>query len=513
MKGWESFSKSLLSLELDPVFGNPGSTELPMLRGVDKYVLTLLDSLAVGMADGYAQVTGKAAVVNLHTLPGVANSMAFIHTARLNRTPIVITAGQQDTRHAYMEPLLYHDLLSLVGDSVKFRYEIKHASEIQSVVRRAKAIAETPPMGPVFVSFPMDIMDQECPDTLPTPDRINTTPVDEAAVREISEIINRSKNPCIVGGSEIDAFGAHSALVAFVDRIGCPLYAEPLSSRSPCDSSSSQYSGDLPPASTLINLKLLQNDLVLFVGGEITLYPYLPTPLLEGKEIVIVGMNPSRRIGKSYQMNPRMFLEAVLPLVEKKGKFLRPSPSPDRTRMLREKKRMSAFYVVGKAAAQFRDYVLFDESISSTLTVREAFGYRAGSYFTAKSGQLGWALPAGTGAAMRKDKVLVIIGDGSLMYSIQTLWTAARYSIPVKILVLNNGSYNILRSYAKSFYPRVEDREFLKFDLPLKGVAEGFGIETRIAGAELEELKWLEEGRIPKVLIANVDREVPKLFL
>jgi benzoylformate decarboxylase len=113
---------------------------------------------------------------------------------------------------------------------------------------------------------------------------------------------------------------------------------------------------------------------------------------------------------------------------------------------------------------------------------------------------------------MRK-KILVVIGDGSLMYSIQALWTAARYSLPVKVLVLNNGSYNILKSYSRSFYPAVENKDFLRLGIGLQRMVEGFGVETRTADRELNDLKWLREGNTPKVLIANVDSEVPKLFL
>ena len=513
MKGWESFKASLESLELKPVFGNPGSTELPMLRGIEKYVLTLHDGLAVGMADGYSRVTGRSSVVNLHTLPGVANATAFIHTARMNRSPMVITAGQQDSRHAYLEPLLYHDLISLAGDSVKFKYEIKHASEIPNVLRRAKAIAETPPMGPVFLSFPMDVMDEEGSDSLPLPDKVNYNLLDREAVSEIAGIFNDARNPCIVVGSEIDVFGAHDAIRQFMQKAGCPVYAEPLSSRSPCDSSIPQFAGELPPASTLINLKLIQHDLILFVGGEITLYPYLPSPLLEGKKITMVGMSPSRRIGTSYAMNPKLFLENILPMINKKGNFTAPPAGSDASRLVREKKRMSAYYVLRKAARIFTDYVLFDESISATLLTRELFGYRESSFFTASGGQLGWALPAGMGASLAGKKVLVIIGDGSFMYSVQSLWTAVKYSLPIKILVLNNRSYNVLRSFSMSFYPDVQNRDFLKPDLPLTGVSEGFGIETRTAGPDLNDLDWLREGENPKVLIVNTDQEVPKLFL
>ncbi|MGB9815361.1 MAG: thiamine pyrophosphate-binding protein, partial [Thermoplasmata archaeon] len=159
MKGSEIFARVLEDLDLYPIFGNPGTTELPALRNVKDYVLTLHDSISVGMADGLTQYTGKPKAVNLHTLPGLANSLAFIYTAKMNHTPMIITAGQQDMRHMVLEPLLYYNLEMVLGDSVKYRYELRTADDVQIALKRAKIIAQTPPMGPVFISIPMNIMD------------------------------------------------------------------------------------------------------------------------------------------------------------------------------------------------------------------------------------------------------------------------------------------------------------------------------------------------------------------
>ena len=513
MKGYEIFGDAIESLGLYPVFGNPGTTEIPMLRKIKGYVLTLHDSISVGMADGAAQASGSATLVNLHDLPGVANSMAFIHTARINRSPVVITAGQQDMRHTFYDPLLYHNLLSLVGDAVKYRFEVTQASDIAPALSRARSIAMTPPMGPVFLSFPMNVMDQEASMTDLEEHDPNCAIVDIDAVKEIISRINQSRNPALVFGYEIDVFDAFEEAVNFAHAIGCPVYGEPLTNRAVYDSSDGSYAGDLLPATTLINLRLLQHDLIVFVGGDITLYPYLSSPLLPGKEVIFVGMDLSNRMGKSYFMNPRLFLSAAKEMVSRKGNFQRADDFNLATTAAREKRVMGINFVMSVARKIFEGYTVIDEAISASPVVRSTMGYSHLRYFSAKSGQLGWGIPAGMGIATVRDKVLLVIGDGSFMYTVQSLWTAKHYGIPLKILVLNNGGYNILKSYSKSYYPGLENADFFNLNLDIVSIARGFGIEAKLAGADLEEMEWLREGDAVKILVVNMNPEIPKLFL
>lgn len=503
----------LEDLDLYPLFGNPGTTELPALRNIRDYVLTLHDSISVGMADGLSQFTGKPKAVNLHTLPGLANSMAFLYTAKMNRTPLIITAGQQDMRHMVLEPLLYYNLESVVGDSVKYKYELRSTDDIAVALKRAKIIAQTPPMGPVFISMPMNVMDgesnyQKIKDYTFSNDLLN-----QEYVKLISDRIMSSKNPAIVFGYEIDMFNAFNEAEEFAEKLGCPVYGEPLSSRAVFNTSNRRFAGDLLPGSTLINLTLINNDLVVFIGGDFTLYPYLPSPVLPGKDLIFVGLNISPKLGEFYPMNPKLFLREIIKFVDKKCDYSRPKDLTFTTRVANERSSMGFNYVMNHAKKHFSDYTIVDEAISASYTVRNIFGYGPGKYFTAKSGQLGWGLPAAAGIGMVNDKVLLIIGDGSFMYTVQTLWTVKRYGIPLKVIVLKNNAYNILRSFAKSYYPDMENAPFLSFDLDIEKIAESFGIESETAGNDLKELGWLREGDYPKVLVVNVDRTVPKLFL
>lgn len=512
MKGYELFQATIKDLKSGPIIGNPGSTEIPMLRGTEDYILTLHDSISVGIADGAAQYSGRPSMVNLHTLPGVANSMAFIHTARMNRSPVIITSGQQDNRHTYYEPLLWHDLSDLVGSAVKYRYEVKSAEDIERAMKRAYSISLEPPAGPVFLSFPMDIMDQEGDFAGLDFKEPNREIVDVQAVDYVAERLRTAHNPAIVAGSEVDEFDAFTELQEFADQLGVPVYSEPLSSRAPFNSSSEMFAGDLAPATTAINMELLKHDLILNIGGDFTIYPYLPSPLLPGKKVVTVSMSPSYRYGEYIKSNPGLFLSYLMNKVDKTWGYTKHMEQGLNSVIAREKRTMGPNYVLQKVKRVFSGYTIVDEAISSSLLVRKNIGYSRRSYFTAKSGQLGWGLPAAAGIAMHNNQVLEIVGDGSLMYTVQTLWTISRYNLPVKILVLNNDGYTILKSFSSSFYPGLENAPYLSFRNDIVRISESFGVQAREADKDLNELEWLAQGEEPKLLVVNVPKSIPKLF-
>ncbi len=513
MKGSQAFAETLQSLHLLPLFGNPGTTEIPMLRSVGKYMLTLHDSIALGLADGRSQVTGKPAACNLHAMPGLGNSMAFLHTAYINRSPVIVTSGQQDYRHIFQDPLLSGDLIGTVSGLVKYRYELKAADEIEPIMRRAYRIAVTPPFGPVFLSFPDNILDQECSCSSTGPPASNYDLADDDAISSIMEIFNSASNPAIVFGYEIDMFRAAEDAEKFAEATGCPAFAEPLASRSPFPSGSRQYAGDLLPAASLINVTLQPYDLILIIGGDLMLYPYTPSPILIGKRIVNVGLDVTGKNGEYYQMNPRIFLQKALKLAKKKGSFIRKPDYTLQSRIANAKKKMEPLFVLSRINSSFRDHVIVDESISASPAMRASVGYRPGSYFTARTGQLGWALPSAAGMATAIPRVLCVTGDGSFLYTPQTLWTIKRYNLPVKLIILNNGGYMILRSYSYSYSENLKDADFFRPEVDLAKMVESFGLECMVADSEISEITWLREGSDPKVLIVNVSKEVPKLFM
>ncbi len=513
MKAHEVFAKTLKDLGIFGVFGNPGTTEMPMLQSIDRYFLTLHDSIAVSMADGYSLYNLSPSVVNLHAMPGVGNSMAFIHTAKMNRSPVIITSGQQDTRHAVYEPILYGDLVSLVGNSVKMAYEIKSPNDIQIALKKALEIALTPPMGPVFISFPMDYMDREVEDSRVSYKRRSYDLIDEESVKIIAERFESANNPAIVFGYEIDAYEAHKEAEDIAKLCGCPVFIEPLSHRASFNSENDQYAGDLTPASSMISMQIAKHDLILFVGGGVQLYPYSPTGLLSGKEAIFVGFDVNHGIGDSYYMNPKSFLKEFAKSIKRNRGFKRVRDLSLPGRIARARSNMGAEFVLSEVRKKFGGYTLVDESVSYSPRLREILGYSSKNYFFSKSGALGWALGASMGISLQNRKVLAILGEGASMYTIQGLWTMKRYGLPVKILILNNGGYNILKGYARSYYPKLEGADFLSLGLNIEQVTRGFGVETEIADKDLSMLDWLKEGDAPRILVANVDRTVDRLFL
>ncbi|MFG1519398.1 MAG: thiamine pyrophosphate-binding protein [Thermoplasmataceae archaeon] len=513
MKGYEIFAESLKKLGLEKVFGNPGTTEIPMLRGINDYVLTLHDSISLGMADGLSQISRSPALCNLHTMPGLGNSMAFLHTASENRSPVIVTAGQQDYRHIFFDPILSGDLTGIVSNFVKYRFEIKNTADIYRSLKRAYQVAMTPPTGPVFLSFPMNMMDQDYDERFDDFYRINQLYVNHDAVEEIAKEINESSNPALIFGSEIDQYNAFSEAAEFAHRIGCPAYGEPLASRGCYPTDDSQYAGDLPPASSLIDLRFVANDLIVIIGGDLVLYPYTPSPLLSGKKVIVVGTSISGRIGNGYVMNPKLFLKEVVKLVKHKANFSRQADYSVRTATAIARKRMEPLYVASRIRRVFEDHTIVDESISASQILRSIVGYRPDSYFTARTGQLGWALPAAAGISTFKKKVICVLGDGSFMYTLQTLWTIRKYNLPVKVVILNNGGYMILRSFASSYYPDMKDREFLMPEMNIPKMVESFQIPVEIGDSQLENLEWLRAGEEPKVLVVNSRSDIPKMFL
>lgn len=513
MKGHEVFAKTLSDLGVFGVFGNPGTTEIPMLQSVNRYFLTLHDSISVSMADGYSLHSLEPSVVNLHTMPGVGNSMAFIRTAKMNRSPVIVTSGQQDTRHLVHEPFLSGDLVGLVGDSVKWAYELKNPADVQVALKKALEIALTPPMGPVFLSFPMDYMEDEAGYIPAGYSRRDYESVDLRATAAIAERFEKASNPAIVFGYEIDAFQAHDEARAVARACGCQVFVEPLTNRAAFDTESEQFAGDLTPASTLLQMQLAQNDLILFVGGGVLLYPYSPTPLLNGKQTIFVGFDVGRGIGDSYVMNPKSFLREFAKVVGKNRGFRRKKDLSLPGRIARAKPRMGAEFVLAEVKRRFAGYTMVDESVSYSTRLREILGYSGGHYFFAKAGALGWGLGAAMGLALRERNVLAVLGEGAFMYTVQGLWTMKRYGLPVKVLVLDNGGYNILRSYSKSYHPSMEGAGFLRPEIDVGRVAKGFGVDTETADGDLKMLDWLKEGEGPRVLVVNMDKTVERLFL
>lgn len=459
------------------LFGNPGTTELPLidaLAGADDlhYVLALQEATVVGMADGYAQATGRPAFVNLHTSAGLGNGIGNLTNAQANGTPLVVTAGQQDRRQLINDPLLSGDLVGLAAPVSKWTHEVRTRAELGTVLRRAFKDAVEPPAGPVFVSIPMDILEEEGPDGPPPKSTINHRPV-AGGLTDLAELIAETQpgRLAIVAGDEVTASGAMDALVTLAETVGARVFGSPLHSTTVFPQSHPHWAGSLPASAAGIRGALDGNDRVLLVGGRaFMVYPYTPgSPLPGGADLLHLSPD-SVQIGRAHPVrfgstgDPRSSLEALIAIV---------GPLVDRAIVAG----VSAQLAAGHAARQQRlesqaqeryestpmdpmavshallralppDTAVVDEAITTGSYVR---GFhqpsKAGRYFFCRGGGLGWGMPAAAGVSLGlgREPVLCVVGDGSAMYSPQALWTAARENLPVVFAVVNNQQYLILK--------------------------------------------------------------------
>src|SRR3954447_21858582 len=463
----EATFEFLRSRGMTTFFGNPGSTELPMLADFPdgfRYVLGLQEAAAVGIADGYALAGGRPALVNLHTAPGVGNAMGAIFNARANKSPLVITAGQQARSLMTLEALLTNrDAARMPHPLVKWSYEPPRAQDVPHAIARATHLAALPPRGPVFVSIPMDDWGAEVEE--------NTTRFtlrrtvggaaapDPDAIRTLARRLEEAGSPVLVAGGDIDACGAWDEAVALAERQHLPVWAGPAggSGRIGFPEGHMLFQGILPPAVGPLSQVLAGHDLVLAVGLSVfPYYPNIPGPLLpDGAELVQITNDPDEAarapMGDAIVADPRLALAALLEHLELSEREA-PQPRPEPV-VAEGSDPMSASTAAAVLAGLLpENAVVTAEAPSSALALRNQLRLsRPGSGYLTAGGGLGFAMPAAIGVALAtpERRAVCVIGEGSAQYSIQALWSAATYGVPVTFLVLRNDEYAILKWFGE----------------------------------------------------------------
>jgi len=462
------------------LFGNPGTTELTFLDALPdsgiEYILALQEATAAAAADGYAQATGTLGVVNLHVAPGVANWLSILHNAQRARTPLVVTAGQQDSRFLLEEPILAGDLVQLTEQFTKWSYEVRRPEEAPRALRRALTLARTPPTGPVFLSLPMDLMTAVIEDSgAPSPPVASRTLPEPEAVRTAAELLARAKSLLVVAGDGVARAGAVAELVALAELIGARVHGEPVYRRTNFPGDHPLWRGGLFPAVSGVRKAMDQADCVLLVGCDVfTWLFYVPgDPFPPGLPIIQLDGDP-RELGKNYPVtlgivaDPKAALGALVHALGQR--YDEPSRraaaaraaeiAKARTAYLRgltetaeaerERVPISQAYLLHTLASLVpNDVAIVDESASSLRYVLSYLPFKApGSFYGSKTGTLGWGMGAAIGVQLANPhrKVVATIGDGSVMYACQALWTAAHYRLPITYVVLNNASYAILKA-------------------------------------------------------------------
>ncbi|MEY2459180.1 MAG: benzoylformate decarboxylase, partial [Acidimicrobiaceae bacterium] len=494
------------------------STELPLidaLAGADDlhYVLGLQEATAVGIAEGYAQATGRPAFLNLHTSAGLGNAIGALTNAQANQTPLVVTAGQQDYRHIATDPLLAGDLTGLARSVSKWTHEVRTAGELGTILRRAFHDAMSPPSGPVFVSIPMDLLDDDGDHPVPPPSTIHRRPVADA-LDELADLLAQPPigRVGIVVGDEVATSDAVAEVVTLAEALGAPVHGAPLHSRGVFPPLHGLWAGMLVPAAAAMSAALSGYDRVLLIGGRgFMAYPYTPGSALPATTELLHLTPDAHQLGRIYATrwaaagDPKASVAALIPLVRARvdavaiaatveaaaGRRRAAVQALEDTALSRYDTApmdpMAAAHALVRAIPA--GSLIVDEAITTGVYVR-GFHHEPvpGRYFFNRGGGLGWGMPVAVGVSLAHDgaPVLCVVGDGSAMYSPQALWTAAHEGLPVVFAVVNNRQYLILKNNLRGMAgDSVRNDRFVAMDIvdpPIDylALAQSMGVDATL---------------------------------
>ena len=518
-------------LELTTVFGNPGSTEETFLKEFPedfRFVLGLQEASVLAMADGYAQATDKPVFVNLHTAPGLGNALGNLVNTRMSKTPMILTTGQQTREMALMEPWLTNvDAPTFPRPHVKWSYEPVRAQDIPAALMRAYATAVQPPMGPAYLSLPLDDWEKEALGPAVVRDVTRRTAPDPDRLRMFADLLSGAKNPALVTGADIDRADAWSQAIALAEKTGATVFAAPASERASFPEDHPQYAGGLKFSIPQLAAALKGHDVVLVIGAPVfRYYPYEPGAYLpEGCRLLHITNDPEEAarapVGDSLVADAGLALDALCTAVKPSGRTAASSPRSATPAPARSDPPTAEAVFAALAGVRPPDLVLAEESPSNLAVLHKHFPVRQRSgFFTMASGGLGFGLPGSIGVALgeqatgRNRPVLCVVGDGSFHYSIQSLATAAHEKARLTIVVPCNDEYAILKAFAKEEKtPGVPGLDLPFFDVV--ALARGYGCKAERAGsadeaADLFKASLDTDG--PTVIAVPIDKTVPPLL-
>src|SRR5438874_1989170 len=517
--GRSAFLALLKDEGITHLFGNPGTTELPIMHALKDhpdltYVMAMQESLVVAIADGFSRASGRLVACNVHVAPGLGNAMGSLYNASFTGTPMILTAGQQEQGHGLMEPLLYGPLVRMAEQLVKWAVEVARLEDLPRIVRRAAKIATTPPSGPVFISLPGDILNSEAGIELGRSTRVDTRvkPSDEGLKALVARIL-KAERPVIIAGDEIVKSDALQEADALAQTLGCPAfqqstpYGAHFLSESPC------FMGALSRQQKQVREVLSAYDLLIVLGADplrMSVHSEVD-PLPEGLPIVQVGL-VDWDLAKNYgaeialKAHVRETLRVLVPALKSAGGAALDSRARQGISALASKNWTARRATIVEQILKNKDRspvdpdflalqvvesmpdnaILVDEGLTSsrhTLALRphrDRYGYHA-----LASGGIGWGLPASVGVSMANPNrpVVCFSGDGSAMYTIQALWTAAHHKLPLSVVIVNNGGYRIIKQRLLAFHgdDHYVGMDFIDPPVDFTGVAKSLGLEaTRV---------------------------------
>jgi len=530
----------LRELGLTTFFGNPGSTEETFLKDFPSdftYHLALQEASAIAIADGYAQATGRPAIVNVHTAAGLGNAMGNLITASLNKTPLIVTAGQQTREMLLMEPWLTNvDSTLLPRPWVKWSYEPARAEDVPAAFMRAYATAVQAPAGPVFLSLPLDDWDRPFSGRAVVRTVSRRVAPDLDRLKEFADLLSGASNPVLIFGAAIDRGAGWPAAVALAEKLNAAVWAAPASERCPFPEDHALYAGGLPFAIGPLCDKLQGHDVGIVIGAPVfRYYPYVAGDYLpSGMKLLHISDDPAETsrapVGDSLVGDAVLSTEALVDLVKPRaaGGPARPTlehrmaPHPAAEAQPSSSGMPTAAEVFAALAeVRLPHTVLVEESPSNLADLHKHWPItEPATFFTFASGGLGWNLPASVGIALgerdtgRNRPVLLVIGDGSFQYSVQSIWTAAQNKLPLVMLVLRNGEYGILKSFAVlEETPGVPGLDIP--DIDIVSLAKGYGCASqRISDLDLLKKAVAEAFKAdrPTILEVPIDPVIPPLI-
>jgi benzoylformate decarboxylase len=476
------------------VFGNPGSNELPFLKDFPEdfeYILALHEGVVLGVADGYALSSGEPAMVNLHAAAGTGNAMGALTNAWYSHSPLIITAGQQARSLVGVESMLSNvDATQLPRPLVKWSYEPTWSGDVPRAISQAIHMANQPARGPVYVSIPHDDWQKEVDeDVLLLAEREVATAGMPSALQltKLADRLNRSNNPVLVLGPDVDAYHANELAVELAEKLAAPVWVAPSAPRCPFPTNHPCFRGSLPAAVAGVSETLAGHDLIVVIGAPVFRY-HQHTPgryLPEGAELIHLtcDLQEAARapMGNALVGDISGMLTVLLDTTDQTNRqqpapLLLPAPAPNVA-----EGPLTPEIIFDELNALAPEDAIYVKESTSTVT---AFWQRVqmrhqGSYFFPAAGGLGFGLPAAVGVQMAQSdrQVIGIIGDGSANYAITALWTAAQYQIPVIFIILKNGTYGALR-----WFSRILDAENSPgLDVPgldFCAIAKGYGVKA-----------------------------------
>jgi benzoylformate decarboxylase len=515
----------LRSLGMTTVFGNPGSTELRMFRDWPsdfRYVLGLQESVVVAMADSYAQATRRAALVNLHSAGGVGHSLGSVFTAYRNQTPLVIVAGQQTRAMLPTDPFLSaRSAVEFPRPYVKWSIEPARAEDVPAAIAQAIYTAMQRPSGPVFVSVPEDDWDVETDPIQPRQVNVQFAP-DPGALDRLADALNFSRRPALVVGAAVDQDGAWPLAIQLAERLNAAVWESPMSGRRSFPEDHRLFAGFLPPLRQPLADRLAGHDVVLVIGAPVFTYhvhtggAFVP----EGTQLFHLTDDPEQAarapVGTSILSTIQLGMEQLLAQTSQVQRAApkarqRPPVPPRRDPISGE------FAMHTIATTMPADAVIVEEAPSHRNALHEYFPIRtSGGFYACASGGLGWALPAAVGVALGDPsrKVIAVLGDGSSLYTIQGLWTAAQHRLPITFVILNNAGYAAVKSLgARLGIEQMPGSDVTGVDFV--DLARGFGCRTSRVEQAAQLAPTLAQAYAsnePWLVDVRMDRAVEKLY-